>query len=779
MTDNQPEASDKSWRQSEEGYRSFFASLDQAYCVIEMLFDADGKPRDYRFLEVNPAFIKVTGWPHAVGMQISELVSDHDAKWLETYANVAMTGESIRFLQQTHARDARWFDLFACRVGDPDKRMIAVLFTEVADTRRVTDAPSIARTELNEIIELAPSFMVVIRGSAHVIEVANDAYRRLVGQRDLIGRTLREVFPEVEGQGFFELIDRVYATGEPWVGKGVSVFLHRKPGEAPEERFLDFVYQALRAVDGSVDGVFAHGIDITERKHAEDALGRLAEDAARQARVFDTCLSAMTDFVYTFDRQGQLLYANKALLTLLGKSSQEVIGKSLFELAYPDELAAKLYRQIQQVFDTGERIVDETPFTGDAGVPGHFEYILCPVPGTDGKVELVTGATREITSRKQTEELLRDADRRKTDFLAMLAHELRNPLAPIRSAVQLLRMTHGTHEAAPSMLAMMERQVTQMVRLIDDLLDVSRIIRGTVDLRLERAALASVVQQAVEAAQPLFESLGQELSVTLPAKPIYLLADPARLSQAIGNLLNNASKFTDREGQVQISVTRQAGEAVVRVSDSGVGIAGDHLHHIFEMFIQLDASLDRSRGGLGIGLALVKDLVEMHGGTVAAYSGGVGMGSEFVLRVPLLADELALPVATTEKLLTSVALRILVVDDNADAANSLAMLLKVNGHDVVTAYDGKQASDATERSKFDVVLLDIGLPKLDGYAVARHVRSLSDGAEIMLVAMTGLGRDDDRQRAAEAGFDAHRTKPVDYDDLCRLINTRKAKPMVP
>ena len=250
------------------------------------------------------------------------------------------------------------------------------------------------------------------------------------------------------------------------------------------------------------------------------------------------------------------------------------------------------------------------------------------------------------------------------------------------------------------------------------------------------------------------------------------------MSQAIGNLLNNASKFTDREGQIQISVTRQAGEAVICVSDSGVGIAGDHLHHIFEMFTQLDESLDRSRGGLGIGLALVKDLVEMHGGTVAAHSGGAGMGSKFVLRVPLLADELPPPVATKEKLPTSAAVRILVVDDNADAANSLAMLLRVNGHDVVTAYDGEQASDATERSRFDVVLLDIGLPKLDGYAVARHVRSLPHGADVMLVAMTGLGRDDDRRRAAKAGFDAHRTKPVDYDDLCRLINARRAKPML-
>lgn len=779
MTESGRETSYEVWRQSEEGYRSFFASMDQAYCVFEILFDARTKPHDFRFLEINPAFIEVTGWSHAVGMRISELAPDHEAQWLEIFAKVALTGEAIRFVQQAHSLNARWFDLFACRVGAPDKRRVAVLFTDVTETRRATNALSIARTELNEIINLAPSFMVVLRGPAHVIEVANDAYRRLVGERDLIGRTLREVFPEVEGQGFFELIENVYATGEPWVGKNVSIFLRRKPGHAPEECFLDFVYQASRAADGSVNGVFAHGIDITERKNAEVALGQTTDDAARQARVFDTSLSAMTDFVHTFDRQGRLLYANKALLMLLGKSSQEVIGKSIFELAYPEELAAKLYRQIQQVFDTGERVIDETPFTGDAGVPGHFEYILCAVLGSDGKVELVTGSTRDITSRNQAEEGLREADRRKTDFLAMLAHELRNPLAPIRSGVQLLRMTDGFHEAAPSMLAMMERQVAQMARLIDDLLDVSRISQGKIDLRLERTPLASIVQQAVEAAQPLFESLAQELSVTLPAKPIYLRADSARLSQIIGNLLNNASKFTDRGGHIHISVTRQAGEAVVCVSDSGVGIAGDDLLPIFDMFTQLDASRDRSRGGLGIGLALVKDLIELHGGTVEAFSGGAGRGSEFVLRVPLLADELVPPTTLVAEPLFSAVLRILVVDDNADAANSLAMLLRFHHHDVATAYDGQQAIEAVMGSRFDAVLLDIGLPGLDGYAVARYVRSLSYGSEVMLVAITGLGRDDDRQRAEEAGFDAHRTKPVNYDDLCRLLNAGRLKPGIP
>jgi PAS domain S-box-containing protein len=490
------------------------------------------------------------------------------------------------------------------------------------------------------------------------------------------------------------LIAQVNATGEAWVGKSVSVMLHRAPGEAPEERYIDLVYQALHAADGSITGVFAHGIDITDRKRAEEALRQTADNAAQQARVFDTSLSAITDLVHTFDRKGRFLYANKALLTLIGRSANEVLGKSVFELGYPDELAIKLYRQIQHVFDTGERIVDETPFTSAAGVTGHFEYILTAVPGLDGRTEVVTGSTRDIIARTRAEQELRDAYQHKTDFLSMLAHELRNPLAPIRSAVQLMRLTDGMHKVSPSMPAMMERQIGQMARLIDDLLDVSRISRGKVELRLERAALAVIVQQAVEAAQPLYESLDQELTVTLPAKPICLLGDPARLSQAVGNLLNNASKFTDRGGRVQVSVTSLGGMAVVSVSDNGVGIPSDHLLRIFEMFTQLDSSLERSRGGLGIGLALVKDLIEMHGGTIEALSGGVGQGSEFVLRVPLLVEELAPLVPLPARPRASATLRILVVDDNLDAADSLAMLLRFSHYDVTTAYDGQHAIEA-------------------------------------------------------------------------------------
>ena len=637
-----------------------------------------------------------------------------------------------------------------------------------------TQNPAV-RSQLAEIVELAPSFMVVLRGPAFVIETANEAYRRLTGQRELIGLPLRQAFPEVEGQGFFELIERVYATGEPWVGSGIPVTLQRQPGAPPEERYLDLVYQALRSADGSINGVFAHGVDITERMQAEKALRNAVEHAERQAHAFDTLLSTMTDFAYTFDRDGRFLYVNKALLELWQLPLAKAIGRNFFDLKYPGELAAKLQRQIRQVFDTREGIVDEASYTSPAGTVGHYEYIFRPVLGAHREVDLVAGSTRDITARKQAEDALKDADRRKTEFLAMLAHELRNPLAPIRSAVQFLRLADGDREAVRPVFEMMERQVAQMARLIDDLLDVSRISRGSFELRSERVELAAVLQQAVETVRPLCADGEHELTVMLPARPVHLSADPARLIQIVGNLLNNACKFSGRGGRIRLAVERDGDQIVIRVGDDGIGIAATELSRVFEMFTQLDTSLARSRGGLGIGLTLVRSLVEMHGGSVEARSGGAGQGSEFVVRLPLPAGlpaspQDASPAAPAPMAPALAGRRILVVDDNRDAADTLAMLLAVSGHEVRTAYDGLQAVEAAATWRPDVVLLDIGLPGLDGYEAARRMRAQRDG--VVLVAMTGWGQDDDRRRSREAGFDAHLTKPVDYADLTKVLAER-------
>ncbi len=394
------------------------------------------------------------------------------------------------------------------------------------------------------------------------------------------------------------------------------------------------------------------------------------------------------------------------------------------------------------------------------------------VPRFEGRTyKGYSGGTSDIHERKQAEDDLRESDRRKSEFLAILAHELRNPLAPTRNAVQVLRLTASTSENVQMATEMIERQVGHMVRLVDDLLDVSRISRGRIEPRKERMELASVVQHAVEAASPLAECNDLNVTVTLPPQPIYLNSDPIRLAQAVENLLSNACKFTDKGGRVWLTVEQEGDQVVIRVRDTGIGIAADQLTRVFDMFTQIDTSLERSVSGLGIGLSLVKGLVEMHGGTVEAHSAGIGHGSEFIVRLPLLSEDSKAdaPVPTVSEPIVTTPRRILVVDDNRDAAESLALLLKLAGHETHIAYDGLEAVQAAATLKPEVVLLDIGLPKLNGYEVARRMRARPWSNGMALLALTGWGQEEDRQKSKAAGFDAHIVKPVDLDVLSKLL----------
>ena len=317
---------------------------------------------------------------------------------------------------------------------------------------------------------------------------------------------------------------------------------------------------------------------------------------------------------------------------------------------------------------------------------------------------------------------------------------------------------------------MMQRQLGQMVRFVNDLFDVSRISRGTVQLRKGRIPLASPIQQAVEAARPLCGSFDHELTVEWPPQPIFLKADSTRLAQVVGNLLNNACKFTDKGGRIWLTVEREGDQAVIRVRDNGIGIAADQLPHVFDMFMQVDGSSERSASGLGIGLTLVKHLVEMHDGKVEVHSAGIGQGSEFVVRLPILAETpKSPPKPTLSEPTPTTPHRILVVDDNRDSADSLAALLRVMGNETHTAYDGLEAVEATAALRPDVVLLDIGLPKLNGYDAARRIRELPGGNNIVLVAVTGWGQDEDLKKSREAAFNGHFVKPVDHAALMKLL----------
>jgi PAS domain S-box-containing protein len=380
--------------------------------------------------------------------------------------------------------------------------------------------------------------------------------------------------------------------------------------------------------------------------------------------------------------------------------------------------------------------------------------------------------------RKEIEDELRqvaaslsEADRRKDEFLATLAHELRNPLAPLRYGLELIRREGDQTEQMTDVRSLMERQLGQMVRLVDDLMDVSRVSRGKLELRRERVELADVVRSAVEATRPLIDEMGHELTVELPTEPLLLDADATRLAQVLLNLLNNAAKYSERGGRIWLTATRYKHHVVVSVRDAGIGIAADQLPQIFRLFTQVDRSLEKSQGGLGIGLTLVKRLVEMHGGTIEAKSDGPGRGSEFVLTLPLAATTAA---ATTLGAANAIApqrtnLRILVVDDNRDGARSLSLMLRMMGNETSTANDGEEGVDLAERIRPDVVLLDIGLPKLNGYEACRRIRQQPWAANVLLIAVTGWGQDEDRRRSQEAGFDHHIVKPVDPRDLMKLL----------
>jgi len=379
----------------------------------------------------------------------------------------------------------------------------------------------------------------------------------------------------------------------------------------------------------------------------------------------------------------------------------------------------------------------------------------------------------EIAERARVEQVLKEADRHKNEFLAMLAHELRNPLAPIRNAVQIMRRADLSDAQRTWTREIIERQVGHLTRLVDDLLDVSRITRGKINISREPLEVSDFIARAVETVQPLIAEKHQELILDVPAAAMLVEGDLTRLTQAVANVLSNAAKYTDAGGRIQVSARAEGAWAEIRVRDNGIGIPADQLPKVFDLFTQVERASERSPGGLGIGLALVRKLIEMHGGTVTAHSAGAGAGSEFVLRVPRLAESLLqeeLPALSNGQAVSVPGRRILIVDDNRDALESLAALMQMAGHHVETAADGELAWQVAADCRPEVMLLDLGLPKLDGYEVARRIRAQEWGKSVVLVALTGWGQDEDRRRTREAGFDSHMVKPLNVDLLTEFLS---------
>ena len=515
---------------------------------------------------------------------------------------------------------------------------------------------------------------------------------------------------------------------------------------------------------------------------AKEALERKTEELDQQREWFEVTLNSIGDAVITTDVARRVTSLNPVAEAMTGWSIAEARGKPLervFNIVNEDTRRV-VDNPVAQVLQLGKIIglANHTALIKKDGTEIAIEDSAAPIRDKKGNVCGAVMVFHDVTKRRRAEQALRDTDRRKDEFLATLAHELRNPLAPIRQAAHILRAQTATEAQKLWSQDVIDRQVQHMALLIDDLLDISRVSRGTLDLRIATTELAEVIEAAIETARPIVDAKRHKLSVETPHEAVKFAADPLRLAQVLSNLLTNAAKYTDPGGQIRLRAWSDSQAITLSVSDNGIGIPTDNIESVFAMFSQVKASQDRSDGGLGIGLALAKGLVELHGGTIEATSEGLGKGSEFIVRLPHGVISAPVPHETAA---ASTALarhrRILIADDNHDAADSLAVLLQMQGHEVTVVRNGREALTTINAVRPEIALLDIGMPELDGYEVARQVRQNTLGRAVTLIAVTGWGQDRDKARALGAGFNHHLTKPIEPTQLLDLIRSSDAANM--
>jgi PAS domain S-box-containing protein len=546
--------------------------------------------------------------------------------------------------------------------------------------------------------------------------------------------------------------------GIAWVSLKVSV-----------ARQADGAPQYLVAVVESIDKLKLAEAAISERKAAENAL---KNSQLHLAALFEQSAAGVCET----DMAGRITAVNDRYCKILGRTREELIGEKRQNFTHPDDIP-KSQQLFEALLATKEPYEIEKRYVRPDGSFVWVKTAVNLIRQEDGTRQTsVLAVVLDITKLKQIEEKLVKTDRRKDEFLATLAHELRNPLAPIRTGLELLRLSQDRPEAIARVRDVMERQVVHLVRLIDDLLDVARINTGKIELKKERVELKTIVSSAVETNLPAIETARHDLVVNIPAEPIMLNADPTRLSQILSNLLNNATKYTRAGGRIEIAARRAGREVEISVSDNGTGIPRESLTAVFDMFTQIRRNALSAQSGLGIGLSIVRRLVNMHGGTIEASSEGIGKGSTFTIRLPL-ADQLAATVdkkevdRRTKHAANAKRYRVLVADDNIDAAETLSAMLEIAGHTTHVAYDGIEAANAADQFHPEVAFIDIGMPGMNGYEVARAIRKRPDLSNTVLVAVTGWGADNDRAQSRDAGFDYHLTKPVEFPTVAKLLSS--------
>ena len=603
-----------------------------------------------------------------------------------------------------------------------------------------------------------------------LIQFYNDAYRPSLGtggkHPGALGQKAVDCWPEI-WPAIKPLIDQIQAGGEAIWQENQLMAMYRN-GRL-EDVYWTFGYSPVLNEEGQVCGVL---VVCQETTALVNSLRQSTQKQESIQRVFKQAPVAIAIFR---GPEFVIELANDSVCLLWGRTQQQVIGKPLFE-ALPEAAGQGFEELLRGVLQTGKTVIaSELPsFIERTGkqVTVYWTFVYEPLYEPDGTIDSVIVVATDMTEQKLAKLALTEASQRKDEFLAMLGHELRNPLAPLRNTLQLLQMSGGQDETVDSSVALMTRQVDHLVRLVDDLLDMSRINQGKIELRRERLELGELIAHTTKAIRPLYEANNRHLLVSPLAAPVYLKGDSTRLAQALTNLLTNAAKYTNKGGHVWLIVERAEGEVLVRVKDDGIGMTTEQLSRIFEMFFQVNTSLNRPHGGLGLGLVVVRRLVELHGGRVDAHSDGLNLGSEFVLHLPALADAATpRPVPDKQPSQVMTGYRIVVVDDNQDAAVTTSMLLKLKGYEVYTCYNGLEGIAAAERLQPRVMLIDIGMPGLNGYETCRLIREQPWGQQMVLIALTGYGQAEDKLRSQEAGFTAHLVKPVDLSTLSQVIES--------
>jgi PAS domain S-box-containing protein len=646
----------------------------------------------------------------------------------------------------------RWISIDAVplfRPGDENPYEVYTVFADISERRQAEEALRAGSTLLNSVLDSSLSGIMAFRSIRDAQgritdfewQLCNATAERMVGRRatDLVGRKLLMEMPGNKADGLFDKYVVVVETGKP---------LHHEHYYEHEGLKTWFDTCAVQLGDG-----FAVTFsDITVRKRAEEALERSKQ---RLAEVLD---SIQDDF-YVLDRDWKFTFASKRFTSRIGKQPEDFLGHNIWEMfpkhlgtVYEENLRAAMDKRETRRFEIGGKYTDAW-------------YRMTVSPSAEGITVLGT----EITESKKIEEALREADQRKNEFLAVLSHELRNPLAPIKNSTYILERCEPGGEQAKRALAVIDRQAGQLAHLVDDLLDVTRITRNKIQLQRNTLELNELVRHTVEDHRTLFDRADVHVEFHPASQPMFVSADRNRLVQVIGNLLQNAAKFTGRGGETRITISADARErrALIQVADTGVGMTPELVARLFQPFSQADSTLDRSKGGLGLGLALAKGLLELHGGDITARSAGLGQGAEFVVRLPLAMDDAVAPQAGASA--SKGRRRVLIIEDNVDAADSLRDVLAFGEHEVEVAYNGPQGIAKAKEFRPDVVFCDIGLPGMDGFAVARAFRADDALRGVFLVALSGYALPEDVARAQAAGFDRHLAKPPSLEKLEKIL----------